>query len=72
MNNDNHGIFDRMVKALDANYVPLVVFHLKDKDDIKLGDAATKRTCRFCGRTEPEVTFKKWRTPYHTLSEIGP
>lgn len=59
MNNDNHGIFDRMVKALDANYVPLVVFHLKDKDDIKLGDTATKRTCRFCGRTEPEVTFKK-------------
>lgn len=59
MNNDNHGIFDRMVKALDANYVPLVVIHLKDKDDIKLGDTATKRTCRFCGRTEPEVTFKK-------------
>ena len=59
MNNDNHGIFDRMVKALDANYVPLVVFHLKDKDDIKLGDTAIKRTCRFCGRTEPEVTFKK-------------
>ena len=59
MNNNNHALFDRMVKALEANYVPLEVYHLKDENDIKLGDPAAKRTCRFCGRSEPEVTFKK-------------
>ena len=59
MNNDNHEFFDRMEKKLDANYVPLIVYHLKDEDTIMLGDTTAKRTCRFCGRTEPEVTFKK-------------
>ena len=59
MNNDNHEIFDRMIKALEVNYEPLIVYHLKDEDEIMLGDPAAKRTCRFCGRTEPEVTFKK-------------
>lgn len=56
MNND---IFEKMVKTLEANYEPLVAYHLKDEDEIMLGDPAAKRTCRFCGRTEPEVTFKK-------------
>ena len=59
MNNENHEMFDRMVNALEANYESLVVYHLKDKDDIRLGDSNAKRTCRFCGRTEPDVTFKK-------------
>lgn len=56
MNND---IFEKMVKTLEANYEPLVVYHLKDEDEIMLGDPAAKRTCRFCGRTESAVTFKK-------------
>ena len=59
MDSGNHELFDRMVKALDANYVPLKVYHLKDEDEIKLGDSTAKRKCRFCGRSEPEVTFKK-------------
>ena len=59
MNNENHEIFERMTKTLDANYVPLIVYHLKEDDDIKLGDPNAKRMCRFCGRMEPDVTFKK-------------
>jgi len=48
-----------MAKAMDANYASLIVYHLKENDDIKLGDSNAKRTCRFCGRMEPNVTFKK-------------
>ena len=44
MNNENLELFDRMVIALEANYAPLEVYHLKDKGDIKLGDPAAKRT----------------------------
>ena len=52
MNNENHDIFEKMVKTLEANYEPLIVYHLKDEDEIMLGDPAAKRTCRFCGRCQ--------------------
>ena len=48
-----------MVKSVGDNYEPLVVYHLNNEEEIMLKDSAAKRTCRFCDRSEPDVTFKK-------------
>ena len=51
--------YKKMLEALDANYTHVVSYHLNDDKEIMLGDSSATRTCRFCGRSEPEVTFKK-------------
>lgn len=51
--------YKKMLEMLDANYTPVVTYHLNDDKEILLGNPTVTRTCRFCGRTEPEVTFKK-------------
>ena len=57
--NENNGLFEKMLNRTDANYIPIAVYHLNEEKEIMLGDQATKRICRFCGRSEPEVSFKK-------------
>lgn len=49
---------DKMLQLLGDDYVPLVCYHLNKEEDIKLSDSVPG-TCRFCGRSKPEVTFKK-------------
>lgn len=51
--------YKKMLEALNANYTPVVAYHLNDDKEIMLGDPSATRTCRFCGRSEPEVTFNK-------------
>lgn len=55
----NTVLFNKMVKTLGDNYEPLVVYHLKNEQEIMLKNSSAKRICRFCGKGEPEVTFKK-------------
>lgn len=52
-------IFNKMAKVLGDNYEPLVSYHLNNEQKIMLKDSSAKRTCRFCGKSEPEVTFNK-------------
>ena len=60
---DNRGYINQTSEAyekmLDANYTPVVTYHLNDGKDIMLGNPTVTRTCRFCGRSEPEGTFNK-------------
>lgn len=58
-NNSATDFFNKMVKSVGDNYEPLVVYHLNNEEEIMLKDSAAKRTCRFCDRSEPDVTFKK-------------
>lgn len=51
--------YKKMLEMLDANYTPVVSYHLNEDKEIMLGDPSATRTCRFCGRSEPEVTFNK-------------
>ncbi len=55
----NSDLFNKIVKTLGDNYEPLVVYHLNNEQKIILKDSSVIRTCRFCGKSEPEVTFKK-------------
>lgn len=57
MRNDNPLIHE-LLKTLDKNYCVNVVYHLDKEDNIYLGDKENKK-CRFCGKSEPETTFKK-------------
>ncbi len=56
---ENTEFFNKMAKALGDNYEPLVIYHLNNVQEIMLRDSSAKRTCRFCGKSEPEATFKK-------------
>lgn len=47
----------KRLKFLDENYTPVTTYHLNKEGKIYLGDK-DDRKCRFCSRTEPEVTFK--------------
>ena len=51
--------YKKMLEMLDANYIQVVSYHLNDDKEIMLGDPSATRACRFCGRSEPEVTFNK-------------
>lgn len=55
----NEALFDKMIRTADENYIPIAVYHLNEEKEIMLGDPTAKRICRFCGRSEPDVTFKK-------------
>ena len=55
----NNALFDKMIRTADENYIPIAIYHLNEEKEIMLGDPTAKRTCRFCGRSEPDVTFKK-------------
>jgi len=46
-----------MMDSLSENYTPLICHHLNDNNKVHLGNKEDK-TCRFCGRKYPEVTFK--------------
>jgi hypothetical protein len=48
-------IEERMEK-LDNNYIPHKTYHLNTTEKIFLGEIEDKK-CRFCKKTEPEVTF---------------
>ena len=50
-------IAKKRLKFLEDNYVPLIDYHLNNKCEIYLGDKIN-RTCRFCKKSEGEVTFK--------------
>lgn len=44
---------------VDSQYDMLCVFHLNEDKQIKLTDHKDIQTCRFCGKTESETSFKK-------------
>lgn len=50
--------YNEMLKKVSEDYVPLVCYHLNTEEEIMLSEAGTRK-CRFCGKSEPEVTFKK-------------
>ena len=54
--------FQEMLDALgEAYYIePLCVYHMREEDSkVTLGELLKPRVCRFCGKKEPDVSFKK-------------
>lgn len=58
--------FEAMAKNFYENYETLVSYAVRGDAKVFLGDKEN-RTCRFCGKTHPEVTFKK---EAHALSHM--
>lgn len=50
--------FYAMLKRLADDYELVVDYHLDTEEEIMLSDSVPRK-CRFCGKSEPEVTFKK-------------
>lgn len=50
--------YKAMLKRLGEDYEPLACYHLNKEDEIMLSDSVSGK-CRFCGKSEPEVTFDK-------------
>ncbi len=64
------GLKDRVVRAselIDAQYQIVSIYHLNEEKPIILKDTVSPRRCRFCGKSEPEVSFKKVA---HALSHM--
>lgn len=54
--------FQEMTSALEEAYCiePLCVYHMREEDSKAfLGEMLQPRVCRFCGKMEPEASFKK-------------
>lgn len=49
--------FNTMLKALNDDYIPLVVYHLNEDKPITL--KGKQQGCRFCKRCPPSTTFNK-------------
>lgn len=69
MSNDNELIkrTQTMAKLVDSQYQVIAVFHLNKEKEIMLSDNENPRKCRFCGRSYPEVTFRKTA---HAISQM--
>ena len=52
-------LYDKMSVQLEQDYTCLIQYKLDNKKDVFLGSFAKPRRCRFCGKTEPDTTFKK-------------
>jgi len=50
--------YNVMLERLGKDYEILVCYHLNKEDEIILSDSVTGK-CRFCGKTEPDITFNK-------------
>ena len=50
--------YQAMLDLLAADYYPLVCYHLNIEDEIMLNDSLAGK-CRFCGKSAPDVKFKK-------------
>lgn len=50
-------VTQKRLKFLNENYIAIVTHHLNQEGKIYLGDKNHKK-CRFCSKTEPDVTFK--------------
>lgn len=51
--------FEKMSKILDEKYDLLVSYHMSENKQTILSDDYERQRCRFCGKSYPEVTFKK-------------
>ncbi len=47
-----------ILNFLEQNYTPLTTLHLNEDKKTFLG-SKDNQTCRFCGKSEPDVTFRK-------------
>lgn len=56
---DNTNRFNKILANINSKYRVVVCYHLNDEKEILLFDNESPKRCRFCGRSYPEVTFKK-------------
>lgn len=54
-------------ELIDAQYQIISIYHLNEEKPIILKDSVSPRKCRFCGKSEPEVSFRKVA---HALSHM--
>lgn len=52
-------LYDKLSNKIEQDYTCLIEYRLDNKKDVYLGDFGHPKTCRFCGKKEPDAKFQK-------------